>query len=625
MRNRFFLVLCALVIQIIGTTNIFAAGEKLRIGLKEKEDATYAVLKTLQKAKTNGASSISFEKGTYHFYPEKAYEEFCFISNHNDALTNIAFFMEEMSNFTIDGNGSTFIFHGRMIPFLIKNSENINVKNVSIDFAEPFHSEGKVIARDEKNMTFDMEMTSEFPYEIRDGKLFYMRSYYTHDLGQSIVFNPETMSVSFDTERYQVPMLGGTKDKFGDVNMYKYKQDMKDIYLRENGRQNTNKVMQVSPGVVRVLNCKKELPPMGHIFVSKGEQGTNRFAPAFKMNNVTNFYAENVIIYHAGGMGFLAENCNTVDIYKCKIIPTETRIISATADATHFVGCRGKVSLRDCVFHNQLDDAMNVHGAYQEVMDVIDNRTIGVRVGHFQQLGFQLAFAGDKVGFIRLKDSFHSYYTCTVKSTEVVNGRYQVITFNEDIPSKVAAGDMLENLTAYPEVLVENCDISRNRARGLLISTPIKTTVRNNYFATQMEAILIPVESGSWYESGNGANITIEGNTFENCLTSHSGKRGVIRFHTDDKTSNPAFSNILIKDNKFNQSDNWILEISNVDGIEFSGNTITNPGTYPMYGENDPVVTINHSTDVVFKKNTYKAKAKEMVKMLDGSKVIKFK
>ena len=45
--------------------------------------------------------------------------------------------------------------------------------------------------------------------------------------------------------------------------------------------------------------------------------------------------------------------------------------------------------------------------------------------------------------------------------------------------------DMIEYVEAYPTVLVENCDIGNNRARGLLISTPHKTVIRNNVFHTE--------------------------------------------------------------------------------------------------------------------------------------------
>lgn len=49
-----------------------------------------------------------------------------------------------------------------------------------------------------------------------------------------------------------------------------------------------------------------------------------------------------------------------------------------------------------------------------------------------------------------------------------------------------------------------------------------------------MEAILLPVESSSWFESGNAANVTIEDNTFQDC-TIGGMDRGVICFRTDEK------------------------------------------------------------------------------------------
>jgi hypothetical protein len=41
--------------------------------------------------------------------------------------------MEDLNNLTIEGNGSDFIFHGRMQPFTINNSHHITIKNINID------------------------------------------------------------------------------------------------------------------------------------------------------------------------------------------------------------------------------------------------------------------------------------------------------------------------------------------------------------------------------------------------------------------------------------------------------------------------------------------------------------
>lgn len=96
---------------------------------------------------------------------------------------------------------------------------------------------------------------------------------------------------------------------------------------------------------------------------------------------------------------------------------------------------------------------------------------------------------------MRLDDSFFPYGNLTIKSIEKINSRYHIITFNEKVPAKLKAGDLIENLSAYPELLIQNCNISRNRARGLLLSTLKKTVIESNYFHTEKEALLIPVES----------------------------------------------------------------------------------------------------------------------------------
>jgi parallel beta-helix repeat protein len=265
-----------------------------------------------------------------------------------------------------------------------------------------------------------------------------------------------------------------------------------------------------------------------------------------------------------------------------------------------------------------------VHGTYQEVVDVLDEYSLGVRMGHSQQQGFQIGTKGDAIGLVRLSDSFFPYNQVTIKSVQKLNSRYQIITFNQKLPAKVKAGDLIENLDAYPDLLVENCTISNNRARGLLISNPKSTIIRNNFFSTEMEAILIPVESGHWFESGNAANLIITNNTFQDCQ--HSGfNRGVIRFVTDDDNENIAFKNVEISNNTFNQFDNLILEIANTDGLTVTGNTITNSGVFPMLHAENPAIKIKTSTNIKFKKNKYKGKAKNIIVTDKTMKKIKFK
>ena len=355
------------------------------------------------------------------------------------------------------------------------------------------------------------------------------------------------------------------------------------------------------------------MPPVGFVLSMKGEQGFNRVAPAFRVTHTKGFNGTNINIHHAGGMGIIAENSSDLILDNFNITPSKGRMVSTTADATHFVGCSGKVVLKNSTFQNQLDDATNVHGTYQKIVDILDDDKVGVRMMHHQQKGFVIGQPNETIGLVRLENSFFAYDKVTIKNIEYVNSRYQLITFNEKLPSTLEVGDLIENLDGYPELLVQNCKIQNNRARGLLISNPVNTVIENNFFSTEMEAILIPVESGHWFESGNAANVIIRNNVFQD--NQHSGfNRGVIRFATDDDNKNIAFKNIEISNNTFNQFDNLILQITNTDGLKFTGNTITNSGTFPQLHANNPAITISSSKKIIFKNNTYKGKATKIIK-----------
>ena len=590
------------------------------------DDATPEVLKRIMAAEEKPISEIKFEKGTYHFYPDKGLEFYVHISNHNDEVIRTAFPLLNFKDLTIDGQGSTFIFHGRMIPFLIDHCQNIKVQNFSVDWAQPFHSEGLVVANDENNKTFDLQISDEYPYEIRNGQIHFIKEYYEHTIGQAILFDPERKAIAYNTESY-TPLTSFSRNAIQhniDKIEYKYTIDPRAPEQSRIGRTDRLEVEQLKPGLVRIHNHGKKLPPAGMIMVCKGDQWENRLAPAFRVTHTYGFDAKDINVHHAGGMGIIAENSADLILDGFNVTPSNGRMVSTTADATHFVGCRGKVVLKNCTFNNQLDDASNIHGTYQRVVDVLNEYSIGARMGHHQQQGFTIGIPNDTIGFVRLEKSFFPYARLTIKSIKKINSRYQIITFNEKLPADLKVNDLIENLDAYPELLVQNCNISRNRARGLLLSSPKKTVIENNFFHTEMEALLIPVESGHWYESGSVTKLIVRNNTFQDC--NHSGyNRGIIRFIPDDENKNIAFKNIEISNNIINQFDNAILEIANTENLVFKGNTITDSGTFPKLFPENPAINIRASKKIVFENNTYKGSAGEILKTDQSLKGLEFK
>lgn len=573
----------------------------------DQVDCTPAVQAMLCDAQESAVEKIIFTKGIYHFYPDLAHEEFCFISNHDDGLRRILFPIKNMENLTIDGGGAEFIFHGLMIPFVISKSNNIEVENLSIDWELPLHSEAKVIAVNEEDKSFDIEISSKYPYEIRNDKLFFLKEGgYEHDLGNAIFFDAETKTVLYNTGRYGSLYVNDRKVETynKEAITHLYDVDTHAPMFRRQHKEYSLVAQYISPGVVRLSNVRKDLPPVGSILVAKGTHGSDRNAPAFWLQESINVTFNAIDVFHTGGMGLIAELCQDIDLHQfnVKLRDNSDRYVSSTADATHFINCSGHITMDSCTYSNMLDDATNVHGMYLRVNQILDNHTIGVNVGHFQQANAPFALEGDDIGFVNAAAGFSPYSNNKLVKLEKVNSRYYKLTFKDKIEADCQKGDLIENITRNPTFSATNCVVKNNRARGFLISTPAGTTIENCYFSTMMSAILMPVEFGFWYESGRAADVTIKKNTFGDCayggapfpvifITTSNYKSG---FKDMDTQPIAAFKNINILDNTFKTFSNYILGAKDVDGLQFSNNTVELSHSWPPIYPDLPGIKINN-------------------------------
>ena len=118
---------------------------------------------------------------------------------------------------------------------------------------------------------------------------------------------------------------------------------------------------------------------MGSVYTDKGPHSTNRRYPGFSFYKSAGVEVRNVTLHDSGGMALIAENCRDVvcSQYRVEVPPQSGRMVSASADATHFVGCSGKIVLRACRFESMLDDATNIHGVYMTVVDRFSGNQIG--------------------------------------------------------------------------------------------------------------------------------------------------------------------------------------------------------------------------------------------------------
>ncbi len=564
--------------------------------IQKYKDATPIVVKALKKCKEEGVSKLIFPKGTYHFYPTFAPEKYCEITNNDNGLKRTSFPLIDFHNFIVDGNGSDFIFHGKMIPFIIEGSKNVTVTNLSVDWKVPFVIEGLVVANSSKNNTFDIKVETPYlvkfnrlylsleredsPYEKRYGKRFATWEHYNLEVGQNIFWDPKTMAPLYNTKQYNMPEIG-------------------------------IKAEELEKGLIRISTKMKRLPPVGSVMVSKGEYLQNRTSPAFRVFKSKDLEFKNVNVHHAGAMGLIAERSEniTLDSFNVVLKKGSKRMVTTTADATHFCNVKGVVTIKNCTFENMLDDATNIHGTYVRVNKIIDDYTLAIETYHPHQNGYLFGEKGDMVQVIDQKNLLPTTEPMTLKKVERVNEKISYITFDRPITNKVNIYDGVENISWHASALLENNIVRNNRARSFLISTPRKVVVRNNHLSSQMATFRITGDLGLWNESGPCDDLLIENNLIEDSVYGGNRPQSIFLIDPQYRDKNDfegKYSRkITIRNNTIKTFDSSILLAMSVDDLVFENNKIIQTDTYkPIFPHIENVRIIN-CNNAIIQGNTY--------------------
>ena len=536
--------------------------------IKSGDDVTSAVFDAMLKCKSVKNPVLVFPKGVHHFWPDKAFEKYYFISNNDHGLKRIAFPVIGMENLTIYGGGSEFMFHGRMTPFVIDNSRNITIKNLSIDYGRPFFSQGEIVAAGQEYVDIKISK-EEYPYKVaKDNIIFYSHNWESYRLFNLLEYDPKT---------------GAPAHTIGDEHM----------------RNREVSVEELPGNVVRFKSKFRKIHNPGNIMAILHEERLN---PGIFSDASENISIEKVTIYHVGAMGGIFQNTKDVTIKNLDIKLREgtKRMVSAGADAMHFVNCLGKIYIDGCTFQNQFDDPLNVHGIYTTISRIISEDTIEVEYMHFQQTGIRIYHPGDNINFID-RTSLLSYDSAKIKEVIIVNQKFTRIVFEKPLPGSVKIGDAIENVSRMPDLIVRNCRAGNNRARGFLITTPGNVLIENNIFYPGGAAIKISGDANYWFESGAVRNVTIRGNTFKDC---NYGGWGKATIDIDPEIKNPEesngfyHSNIRIEENTFETFDNALLWAHSVDGLSFRNNNIKTTQTYKPFRNVKASVCLNACRNV---------------------------
>jgi len=580
--GRLWIAVCLSLLLQLG---VAGAAEVLSItafgARPDGSDTTPCVRAALEQIRQGKVDQLIFPPGRYDFWPDQAEEQYLFISNNDEGLKRIAFMLVGVKDLEIDGGGATFVFHGRMMPFLIEHSQDVTLKNLAFDFSRPFQSEGRVLAVTPRSV--DLEFSEEFPYAIRNGVLVFTDGQKSsgpqttvksgevlYDYGSLLAFDPVKRETAFMA---------------------------KDLYGLGTGVV----AQEIGQRQVRVA-LDKVSASEGDILVFSPKL---REFPGVVISDSTGVRLSGVTIHNSGGMGIIAQRSADIFLKRVRVTPPPggKRIVSTTADATHFVNCRGKIEMEDCVFEQQKDDATNIHGLYAKIMRLLAPNRFEVRLIHPQQAGVDFVKAGTRLELTQ-GDSMKTLGYTTVKAVQRLNKESTIVETEQPLLADVKPGDCVADAAANTaEVLIKNCLFRGNRARGILLGSRGRMVIEDNTFHVPGAAILFEGDARYWFEQSGVRDVVIRGNTFDNCNYGVWGKACIdVKSGIADefKQTTRYNRNITIEGNLFRVFSSLpLLCVYSVDGFTFRSNRLVRTQAYPSgTAKPEPMFDITDSDNV---------------------------
>ena len=499
-------------------------------------DSSAAWLDALNLAKLNNDLEIFFPKGTYHFYTGTKLKHF-FISNNDESVKNIVFYLNGMKNLKIYGDDAKFIFHGRLLPFVLEECTNISISGISIDFAMPFHFETTLLDTDGTSSLLRVPGV----WHIENGKLV------VFDDGLDVITNKMILNC-YSKETGEIVRPGG------------YHVPNKNLVCEKE-----NELLRLPIGM------DIEYP---NLFL----RHQARHTPGILIDRCLDTTIENVTIHHAEGMAIVGQNSRNICLDNIKVIPNPTRDLSVTDDAVHLSECEGKIEIKNSTFLETLDDAINVHGMYRRLKKI--GETVLMEACHFQQFGLWDGKDGDLLELVKA-ETLQPYGQVRCKSFSPGTRQLYCLELEDDLPSEFENGDIVRIMrSSEMDVEIVNNVMANNMSRGILLSGAKRALIKDNKIHSPGNGIYISGDANYWFESGPVKNLEICGNTFDYCAYLH---KEAVPINIDPvilkKVSNFFYhGSIDIHNNIFKTQDSsLVLKANSAAKISFQNNEFITP------------------------------------------------
>lgn len=137
------------------------------------------------------------------------------ISNHDQPLIHpVCVPLADLRNVRVEGNGSLFLFHGKVVPLLVMDSENVSINRLSVDYERSWCTEARVVKTDDRFTEVEIDKKA-YPYEIRNNRFVFQGKGWEEGMGSCMAFEKGTGHIIANTSDIgwngHVEPLGGSR------------------------------------------------------------------------------------------------------------------------------------------------------------------------------------------------------------------------------------------------------------------------------------------------------------------------------------------------------------------------------------------------------------------------------
>lgn len=318
---------------------------------------------------------------------------------------------------------------------------------------------------------------------------------------------------------------------------------------------------------------------VGNRIVARFTLGTYA-CPPFSLTSINGLTVEDVNVYSCPSAVFYGTGANANFTFKNLNVAPKAgtpELFGANVDAIHVIGCSGKVNIENCSFIGMGDDALNVFSRAAKItaVNASANSVTCADAYDSANLSDTWCAAGDTIRFY--KSDWTLVGTATVTKLSGTT-----MTFSS-LPAGVTTACYMQNEKFIPSISITDTTVDGSRARAFMIRSEDVNITGCNIRNTRLSAIIVAADLTKWFEFGTADNVTISGNTFENCCAAaNTANYGTIAIKGCDDGGGESFKagvhkNITITGNNFDKDGSSAIYASAVDGLTVTDNTF---GTY---------------------------------------------